>query len=109
VTEPPLPDLEREFARAMRDIYVRAKTEAGYNATYFLQMLAEAGPVETARRLVTSTQPSQGFTALWERRRLDLTVEAHVLKPRFAHLFTDVEREAARCRLAAYEYAPGPD
>jgi hypothetical protein len=28
-----------EFARAMRDIYVRAKSEAGYNATYFLQML----------------------------------------------------------------------
>ena len=71
----------------MHDIYRRAKEEAGYNATYFLQMLADAGPVATARRLVTSTQPSQGFTALWERRRLDLTVEAHVLQERFAGLF----------------------
>ena len=88
----------------MRDIYRRAKEEAGYNATYFLQMLADAGPVATARRLVTSTQPSQGFTALWERGRLDLTVEAHLLQQRFAGLFTDDERDAARARLAAYGY-----
>ena len=88
----------------MRDIYLRAKAEAGYNATYFLQMLSQVGPVETARRLVTSTQPSQGFTALWERRRLDLTVEAHVLQTRFDALFTDAERDAARTRLTAYGY-----
>jgi hypothetical protein len=102
-------DLERDFANAMRDIYVRAKTEAGYNATYFLQMLAEAGPLETARKLVMIAHPSQGFTALWERRRLDLTVEAHALAPHFTPLFTDIEREAARSRLAAYGYAPRSD
>ena len=27
------PATEREFARAMRDVYLRAKTEVGYNAT----------------------------------------------------------------------------
>ena len=102
-------DLEREFAAAMRDIYLRAKSEAGYNATYFLQMLSELGPLETARRLVTSIQPSHGFTALWERHRLDLTVEARVLERRFDPLFTDLEREAARRRLEAYEYKPRDD
>lgn len=56
--------IEREFASAMRDIYRGAKLEAGYNATCFLQMLAEFGPIETARRLITATQPSRGFTAL---------------------------------------------
>ena len=99
-------DLEREFAAAMRDIYLRAKSEVGYNATYFVQMLSELGPLETARRLVTSTQPSQGFTALWERHRLDLTVEARMLERRFHPLFTDLEREAARRRLDAYGYKP---
>jgi hypothetical protein len=102
----PQSDLERDFAEAMRNIYVRAKAEAGYNATYFLQMLAEAGPLETARKLVMTPHPSHGFTALWERRRLDLTVEAHVLEPHFTLLFTDIERDAARSRLAAYGYAP---
>jgi len=67
-------DAEREFDRAMPNIYLRAKKEVNYNATYFLHMLAEHGAHETARRLITTTTPSQGFTVLWERRRLDLTV-----------------------------------
>lgn len=99
-------EIEREFERAMRDIYLRAKQEANYNATYFLHMLAEHGALDTARRLITSTTPSQGFTALWERHRLDLTVEAHVLQSRFSDLFTVDELEAAASRLAAYGYTP---
>ena len=100
------PDMESEFACAMRDIYMRAKSEAGYNATYFLQMLSTHGPTETARRLITSTKPSEGFTALWERHRLDLTVEAHVVQDRFAMLFSEAEREAAQQRLTSYGYQP---
>ena len=98
--------MESDFARSMRDIYLRAKSEAGYNATYFLQMLSTLGPIETARRLVTTDHPSDGFTTLWERDRLDLTVEAHVIQDRFRTLFTDAEREAANQRLAQYGYTP---
>ena len=93
----------------MKDIYLRAKSEAGYNATYFLRMLSSDGPIQTARRLVTSTQPSEGFTALWERGRLDLTVEAHIVKDRFAVLFSDAELEAAKDRLQQYGYHPKPN
>ena len=95
---------EQAFAKAMRDVYLRAKTEAGYNATYFLRMLSDHGPVETARRLITSRQPSEGFTQLWQRKRLDLTVEAQVLRPDFVDLFTDDERNACRRRLSDYGY-----
>ena len=98
------PEVEREFGRAMRDVYLRAKDELGYNATYFLRMLSTEGPIQTARRLITSSQPSEGFTTLWERRRLDLTVEAHVVQPRFQSLFTESELEAARQRLEGYGY-----
>ena len=97
-------DPQTEFARAMRDVYARAKSEAGYDATYFLRMLSEHGPVDTARRLITSTQPSEGFTQLWQRKRLDLTVEAQALRPQFAHLFTEEERDVCRRRLADYGY-----
>lgn len=31
-------ELQREFGAAMRNIYSQAKSEAGYNATYFLKM-----------------------------------------------------------------------
>ena len=91
-----------EFNAAMNEIYRLAKVEAGYNATVFLRMLAERGPLETARFLIHTSKPSDGFTALWERRRLDLTVEAHVLQDRFHDLFTDDEREICRDRLAQY-------
>jgi hypothetical protein len=95
---------KRAFAKAMADIHRRAKEEAGYNATLFARMLADHGPLETARRLINTSRPSDGFTHLWERHRLDLTVEAHVLKPEFAALFTDDERDRCRARLAEYGY-----
>lgn len=95
-------ELERRFHRAMIAIYETAKRELGYNATFFLRMLSEQGGLATARQLIWSDKPSDGFTALWERRRLDLTVEAHVLRDEFDGLFTDEDREQARRRLEAY-------
>jgi hypothetical protein len=58
--------------------------------------------------LLSAPSVSDGFTALWERNRLDLSVEAVVLQSRFASLFTDNEREQARARLQEYGYVP-PD
>jgi hypothetical protein len=93
-----------DFESAMRAVYHRAKDEAGYNATYFLGMLAEHGGLETARRLLAATKISDGFAALWERKRLDLTVEALALKPEFQDLFTAEELETARHRLEQFGY-----
>ena len=69
------------FERAMRNVYVRAKKEANYTATYFLTMLSEHGGLGTAHRLLASSEVSSGFAALYQRGRLDLTVEALVVKP----------------------------
>jgi hypothetical protein len=92
------------LSAAMREIYRRAKVEVGYNATYFLRMLSEDGALVTARRLVMSSTPTEGFTALWERGRMDLTVEAQILSPEIAVLFTEDELDTARQRLAEYGY-----
>lgn len=91
--------IEAEFAVAMQEIYRRAKIEAGYNATVFLRMLQDRGALATARYLIHTAKPSDGLTALWAKGRLDLTVEAHVLEPRFEPLFTDAEREICQDRL----------
>jgi hypothetical protein len=98
-------DPEREFHRAMAQIYQRARDETGYTATYLLSMLAEDGGVETAKRLLASATVSTGFTSLWNRGRLDLTVEALVLDPRFVGLFSPDELDTARGRLAQFDYA----
>jgi hypothetical protein len=97
-------DLEKKFHQAMLDIYEIAKCECNYNATYFLRMVVDYGGLQAARRLLATDKPSDGFTALWMCRRLDLSVEAVVLKPEFVPLFTDAEREIARNRLAEYGY-----
>ena len=99
-------DLQRRFTRAMVSIYETAKRELGYNATRFVQMISEQGGLTTAKQLLWSSAPSEGFTTLWERGRLDLTVEAHVLKTEFAPLFTDDDRDQARERLEAYGWRP---
>jgi len=76
----------------MVTIYETAKRELGYNATRFLQMLSEQGGLATAKQLLWSDKPSDGFTTLWEHHRLELTVEAHVLHDEFGSLFTDEDR-----------------
>jgi hypothetical protein len=71
-------ELERKWNRVMVSIYETAKRELGYNASRFIQMVSEQGGVNAARQLVPSDRPSDVFTFLWEHRRLDLTVEAHM-------------------------------
>jgi hypothetical protein len=100
----PGPDVRAAFERAMRYVYTRAKTEANYTATYFVGMLSDYGGLGTAKRLLATTEISTGFTALYERGRLDLTVEALVVQPQFANLFTAQEIEIARQRLDQLGY-----
>lgn len=97
-------DLEKRFNEAMLDVYRRAKAEAGYNATRFLGMVTEMGGHETARTLIHAPTVSEGYTALWERGRLDLTVEAVILLSEWQDLFSEAEREIARRRLVEYGY-----
>jgi hypothetical protein len=95
-------EIERQFNRAMVAIYETAKRELGYNATRFLQMLSEHGGVATAKQLLWTDAPSDGFTTLWDHGRLDLTVEAHILLSEYERLFGDEDRQKARERLERY-------
>lgn len=92
----------------MLDVYRKAKKEAGYAANYFLQMVDDVGGLEAARRLLMAKSVSSGFSSLWEKGRLDLSVEAVVLQGRFAGLFTDEEKQVARARLTEYGYHVPP-
>jgi hypothetical protein len=106
VSERPANQADQEFGRRMVDVYRRALTEANYNASYYRSMLAQLGPLETARKLLAAPAVSDGFAALWEKGRMDLTVEALVIEPEFADLFTENEVEAARRRLEQFGYTP---
>ena len=100
--------LRSEFDVKMFGIYKRAKDESGYNATIFFKMISDNGGLETAKLLINSSKPSAGYTALWERGRLDLTVEALVVENKKWHLlFEKSEIERAKNRLVQYEYNVG--
>jgi hypothetical protein len=97
------------FDQAMFNIYRRAKDEAGYTATIFLGMISDRGGLLTAKTLINASKPSDGYTALYELGRLDLTVEAMVLETLEWHeLFTDDELKRARRRLNQYGYQVRP-
>lgn len=102
-----LEDLESRFDEAMMNIYRRALSECHYNATRFLRMFLEHRGCETARLLIHASGVSEGYFALWERKRLDLTVEALILATEWLPLFSERERDIARKRLAEYGYEIG--
>ena len=70
-----MPTTDDGFDGAMFDIYRRAKSEAKYNASLFLQMITTNGGLATAKTLTNAPKVSDGYTALYMRGRLDLTVE----------------------------------
>lgn len=97
-------ELEARFDQAMAEICRRALREAGYKATILAALLAERGGLATARFLLGRDEVSDGYTNLWQLHRLDLTVEAYVLRPEFLPLFTSAELDTARARLKEYGY-----
>ena len=96
-----------QFNLAMYDIYKHAKKDVKYNAIRYLHMLDSYGGLETAHILINSSAVSEGYVALWERGRLDLTVEALIYdNPEFQKLFSEEELNNLKKRLIAYKYPP---
>lgn len=97
-------NLEQRFHEVMISIYDQARRDLNYKPTYLLQMVLEYGGVEAARRLLQKNDLSDGFTTLWVNGRLDLSVEAHVIKPEYRSLFTAEEIAIAEQRLREVDY-----
>jgi hypothetical protein len=112
--------LELRFHDAMLGIFTLAgeatrkrapdgSTIRGYWANYFLRGVRNHGGPDYARQLLRAEGTSDGFQRLTDERRLDLTVEALVLRPEYSELFTDEERAVAASRLARGGYSPPHD
>ena len=97
-------DIERWFSEAMFAIYSEAR-DIGYTPSIFFRMLHEKGALQTARQLINASRPSDGYTRLWDLKRLDLSVEAVVHDNAEWHeLFTQDELQGCEKRLADYGY-----
>ena len=101
-------ELEAAFGLEMHRTYERALSEARYKASRFLDMLYDRGGLRTARYLLHASAVSDGYTALWERGHMNLTVEAVIYEnPKWHPLFTADELAICVRRLTEYGYLKG--
>ena len=102
-------DLNNQFHGAMLAIYDAAlRLKPTYRATTFLRMVHEHGGKETANRLLSTGNPSSGFTELYLRGKdnLKISLEYLVLQNPWRDLFTEEQRTIARKRLKAVGCLP---
>jgi hypothetical protein len=64
-----------------------------------MRPITDADAMKTARRALSGNRESDGFAALEQLRRLDLSLEALVVDKRFTGLFSDEEANTALMRL----------
>ena len=96
------------FTKALIETYILALEEAKYPAHHFRKMLAQFYGYETACKLVGGKDGTAGFETLKYRKRLDLTVEATILKKEWFHLFDKDTLSLAYNRLVGvYEFPAG--
>ena len=97
-------EMKRQFEQDMVNIYQTAKKECGYTATRFLQMIDKQGGWATAKQLIAKPGGTDGFAKLWEHGRLDLSVEALVLRKEYQSLFSEEEKRLCAERLKEYGF-----
>ena len=78
----------------------------GYWASYFLRGVRNHGGLAYAHQLLLADGTTAGFERLAEEGRLDLTMEALVLRKEYRTLFSEHEIQVASSRLARAGYEP---
>ncbi len=99
-------DIFRRASEATRKQRPDGTFERGYWASYFLRGVRNRGGVAYAHTLLRAEGTTDGFARLTEEGRLDLTMEALVLRPEYHRLFSTTELQAAASRLARAGYQP---
>ena len=98
---------QKDFEAAIHHVISQTLKDTSYRPSYFIQMVADRGAYDASLSLIRASKPSDGFTKLWELKRLDLTVEAVAVRPEFANLFTSDDIKVSNRRLAQYGYSSG--
>ena len=69
-----------------------------------MRPVADAEALKTAKRCLSSHRESDGFWALADKGRLDLSLEAIAVKKPYTSLFSDEEANTALTRLLEAGY-----
>lgn len=99
VTREDRTDVVKRFHKEMILLCREVESVLGRRPQTLLRMISQMGGVEAARAVVGEAHPSDTFVMLWERGRLDLTLESLVLKEDFRGLFAEALLEQATTRM----------
>jgi HNH endonuclease len=92
--------LEAQLDEEMRAIFTNVGRETGYWARRYLQKVKRVGGLQAAKDwLNPKSNPTSGLQKLVDINRLDLSVEALVLRQPWSSLFTSEELYVAQKRL----------
>ena len=80
------------------DAWASARKEAA-GLGVRMRPVAEGDAIKNAHRILSGSRESDGFAALAQMRRLDLSLEALATDKRFTALFSDEEANIALARL----------
>ena len=83
--------LETLFHDAMLALYEKAKEECNYHADRLLQEVEQMGGLAVAKERLSNEIPGTALIKLWKLGRLDICLEALVLRGQFRALFAEEE------------------
>lgn len=81
-----------------------AEKEYGCKMTKFIETIERFGIVRTAQEIIRKGRTSDCFSKLVEKGEIKLTMEAIIVKPQYAELFTDEEVNACYELLCENSY-----
>jgi hypothetical protein len=97
--------LDEQFENRVRKEIQDTKNICNYTPCIYIEMVYTGGALATAKKLIAAQKPSEGYTTLWEKGHLELTIEAIVIdEAEWQPLFTADEIAKARKRLQEYNY-----
>ncbi|OON91162.1 MAG: hypothetical protein ATN32_02480 [Candidatus Epulonipiscium fishelsonii] len=98
--------IKQKFNKEVINTYKRIATEVKYKSSGLLAQINKYGGYEASIKYIMTDANTVDFGVLWEFQRLDLSIEALIIKQDYKSLFPDYILEFCENRLKEYNYAP---
>ena len=106
MTETNTEQLKKLFHQEIIDLYKQIIKSVKYKPTRLMDYINRYGGYEAAVKYISTESNVQDFTILWEKERLDLSVEALITKEQYRELFSEDILSFCDRKLKEYSYAP---
>lgn len=106
MTETNTEQLKKLFHQDMISLYKQMIKSVKYKPTRLMDYINKYGGYEAAVKYISTESNVQDFAILWEKERLDLSVEALMTKDQYRELFNEDIVNFCDRKLKEYSYAP---